>query len=84
MFMAGTQGRVGKSSQRLQHPIAAQESEPIPEDGDKAVQHNRGETFLEGLNRDFRNLREDSAAWEDEEKERALWDDSVGDELEKQ
>lgn len=82
--MAGTQVRVSEGTHQLLRSLAEQAGESMQEVVDKAVEHYRRKTFLEGLNNDFRDLREDTAAWEDEKKERTLWDNSIQDGLEKE
>ncbi|WP_254054095.1 hypothetical protein [Singulisphaera sp. GP187] len=47
----------------------------------KAIEEYRKKRFLEGLNADFAALREDPAAWVEEQKERAVWDATLADGL---
>lgn len=80
--MAGTQVRVSESTHQLLRSLATQAGESMQEVVEKAVEHYRRKAFLEGLNDDFRNLRKDSNAWEEEAEERALWDNTAQDGME--
>lgn len=82
--MAGTQVRISESTHQLLRSLAKQAGESMQDVVEKAVEHYRRKAFLEGLNSDFRSLREDHAAWEEEEEERALWDNTLQDGLEKE
>jgi hypothetical protein len=44
---------------------------------EQAVEQYRRRLFLEGLNEDFKALREDPQAWQEELEERALWDNTL-------
>jgi len=80
--MAGTQVRVSETTHQLLRSLATQAGESMQEVVEKAVEHYRRKAFLEGLSSDFRNLREDKAAWEEDQEERALWDNTLQDRLE--
>lgn len=82
--MAGTQVRISESTHQLLRSLAKQAGESMQDIVEKAVEHYRRKAFLEGLNNDFRSLREDHAAWGEEEEERALWDNSLQDGLKKE
>lgn len=82
--MAGTQVRISPSTHQLLRSLASQAGESMQEVMEKAVEHYRRKAFLEGLDNDFRSLRGDSAAWQDEEEERALWGNASRDGLEKE
>lgn len=82
--MAGTQVRVSEGTHQLLRSLANQAGESMQDIVEKAVEYYRRKSFLEGLNNDFRDLREDVTAWEGEEEERALWDNTVQDGLEKE
>ncbi len=47
----------------------------------KAVEEYRRKVFLEGVAQDFATLRGDKAEWQEEQKERATWDATLGDDL---
>ena len=48
----------------------------------EAVELLRRQQFLTGLNADFERLRQDKDVWEDELRERALWDVTLMDGIE--
>jgi len=48
----------------------------------KAIEAYRRASFLAGLNGDFAALRQNRAAWEEEQKERRAWDARLADGLE--
>jgi hypothetical protein len=41
---------------------------------EQAVEQYRRRRFLEGLNQDFKTLKEDTQFWQEELEERELWD----------
>ncbi len=47
-----------------------------------AIEQYRRRLFLEGLNQDFKALKEDSEAWQEELAERSLWDNTLLDGVE--
>ena len=49
---------------------------------DKAIEAYRRARFLAGLNEDFAALRQNRAAWEEEQQERRAWDATLADGLE--
>ena len=79
--MAGTQVRISESTHQLLRSLADQAGESMQEVVEKAVEHYRRKAFLEGLSNDFRNLREDKVAWEEDQEEKALWDNTLQDGL---
>lgn len=44
-----------------------------------AVENHRRQLFLRQMNADFARLRKDAKAWEEELKERAIWDSALCD-----
>ena len=48
---------------------------------ERAVDAYRRTVFLEQFNRDYAALRNDPAAWEEEQAERMLWEQTLGDGL---
>lgn len=48
---------------------------------DHAVEDYRRREFLDGLNADFAALRDDPEAWEEEQRERRMWDVTLADGL---
>lgn len=81
--MSGTQVRISPWTHQILRSLASHTGESMQEVMEKAVEHYRRKAFLEGLNNDFRTLRGDSDAWQDEEEERALWDNASQDGLDK-
>ena len=49
---------------------------------DKAIEAYRRASFLAGLNEDFAALRQNRAAWEEEQQELRAWDATLVDGLE--
>lgn len=49
---------------------------------EEAVEQYRRRRFLEGLNQDFKALKEDEQAWQEELAERSLWDNTLLDGVE--
>ncbi len=82
--MAETQVRISETTHQLLRSLASQAGESMQDVVEKAVEHYRRKAFLEGLNNDFRSLREDNGAWEEEEEERLLRDNTLQDGLEKE
>jgi hypothetical protein len=58
--------------------------DPLPVVLDKAVEAYRRKQFLEGLSADFAALRQNPAAWQEELQERADWDATLADDLERE
>jgi hypothetical protein len=54
----------------------------MPELLEKAIEAYRRRQFLEEGNREFAALRADRKAWEQEQKERAEWQNTLTDDLE--
>ena len=44
---------------------------------EEAVEEYRRRRFLEGLDQDFKNLKQDQQAWKEELEERSLWDKTL-------
>ncbi len=81
--MAGTQVRISESTHQLLRSLASETNESMQDVVEKAVEHYRRKAFLEGLSNDFRVLQADESTWQDELDERALWDNTIEDGLEK-
>ena len=60
---------------------AAVTGESMQEALDKAIEERRRRIYLEGLSADYAELRKDSAAAADLDKEHALWDSTSNDAL---
>lgn len=61
--------------------IAEDTGEPVEEVLDHAVEVYRRREFLMGLNADFEALKKDPDAWEEELRERKLWERTLSDGL---
>ncbi|MGE0132975.1 MAG: toxin-antitoxin system protein [Blastocatellales bacterium] len=49
---------------------------------EEAIEQYQRRRFLEGLNQDFKALKENAQAWQEELAERALWDNTLLDGVE--
>jgi len=49
---------------------------------EQAVEQYRRRRFLEGLNQDFKTLKEETQSWQEELEERKLWDKTLLDGVE--
>lgn len=67
-----------KTLEALQE-IAEDTGEPVEEVLDHAVEIYRRREFLTGLNADFETLKKDPDAWEEELRERKLWEVTLSD-----
>ena len=75
--MAGMQVRVSESTHQTLRILSAEVGESMQNLMEQAVEQYRRRLFLEGLNEDFKTLREDPQAWREELEERALWDNTL-------
>jgi hypothetical protein len=80
--MASVAVRVNSETYGKLKASVAETGEPMVEILAKAVEAYRRQTFLEGLNADFADLRKDGNAWAEEQAERAAWDATSADGLE--
>lgn len=62
--------------------LSAQEGSPIDVILDRAVELYRRQKFLEQANATFQALKDNSDEWEEELKERELWDNTLSDGVE--
>lgn len=51
---------------------------------DRAVESYRRQWFLESLNSDFAALRSEPDEWDQEQKEREFWEQTLADELDQE
>jgi hypothetical protein len=79
--MAGTTVKINPQTYATLKETVAETGEPMIDVLAKAVEAYRRQTFLEGLNSDFANLRKDHRAWSDEQAERKEWDATLADDL---
>ncbi|MGI8495872.1 MAG: toxin-antitoxin system protein [Pyrinomonadaceae bacterium] len=73
--MAGTQVRVSTSTHQTLRSLSTEVGESMQTIIEQAVEQYRRRRFLEGLNQDFKALKEDTPeSWQEELEERQLWD----------
>lgn len=72
-----TQVRVSNATHQLLQNLSEESGETMQTIIEEAVEQYRRRKFLEGLNEDFKSLREDEQAWRDELDERARWDKTL-------
>ena len=75
--MAGTQVRVSNTTHQMLRSLATEVGESMQTVLEQAVEQYRRRRFLEGLNQDFKALKENPQAWQEELAERALWDNTL-------
>ncbi|HSL81629.1 MAG TPA: toxin-antitoxin system protein [Thermoanaerobaculia bacterium] len=75
--------RIRQDTHRTLREIASRTGRSLPDILEEAVETLRRQSFLEGLAADFAALREDPESWQEELEERAAWDGTLGDDLER-
>ncbi len=80
--MSTTTVRVHETTHRSLKEMARETGEAMADILAEALQQYRRQRFLKGLAEDFAALRSDSAAWDDELRERQVWDATLSDDLE--
>jgi predicted DNA-binding protein len=80
--MASTQVRISSTTHQILRHLSAEVGESMQTIIEEAIEQYRRRRFLEGLNQDFKALKEDSQAWQEELAERALWDNTLLDGVE--
>ena len=80
--MASVQVRVSGATHQTLSRLSEEIGESMQTIVAQAVEQYRRRRFLEGLNQDFKALREDEQAWQEELAERALWDSTLLDGVE--
>lgn len=80
--MAGTQVRISNTTHQILRDLSSEVGESMQTIVEEAIEQYRRRRFLEGLNQDFKTLKEDSQAWQEELEERALWDKTLLDGVE--
>ncbi len=75
--MAGTQVRISTTTHRVLRGLSSEVGESMQTIVEEAIEQYRRRKFLEGLNQDYKALKEDSNAWKEELEERALWDETL-------
>jgi hypothetical protein len=80
--MAGTQVRISNTTHQILRQLSAEVGESMQTIVEEAVEQYQRRRFLEGLNQDFKALKEDPEAWQEELAERSLWDNTLLDGVE--
>lgn len=73
--------RLTDSSHRALRDLADIEKAPLQTVLERAIENYRRQRFLEAANRTYAALRNDPAAWKQEQEERNTWDRAVADGL---
>jgi hypothetical protein len=74
--------RITRSAHAALRSLAEETDESMTEVLEKAIEAYRRASFLAGLNGDFAALRQNRAAWEEEQQERRAWDATLADGIE--
>ena len=77
-----TQLRVNESTHAAIRNLAQEFGESMQSIVEKAIERYKREMFLESLNQDFKRLRENDKAWNEELDERRLWENTLTDGVE--
>ncbi len=80
--MATTQVRVSNSTHQVLRSLSHEVGESMQTIIEQAVEQYRRRKFLEGLNQDFKTLKEDAQSWQEELEERELWNKTLLDGVE--
>ncbi len=78
-----TQVRVSNTTHQLLRNLSKEVGESMQTIIEEAIEQYRRRRFLEGLNEDFKALKEDAQAWQEELEERKMWDKTLLDGEEK-
>jgi hypothetical protein len=76
--------RISPRSKAVLRTLAKQEGKPMQAVLDEAIEHYQRDKFLDEVNAAYADLRNDPKAWKEEQAERALWDKTLNDGLEKE
>lgn len=76
--------RIRKDTHRSLRQLATHTGRSLPEVLEEAVENLRRQSFLQGLAADFAALRDEPEAWQDELEERAAWNGTLRDDLERE
>jgi hypothetical protein len=82
LFSMATQLRVNESTHATIRNLAQEFGESMQSIVEKAIERYKRELFLESLNEDFKHLRENEEAWNEELDERRLWENTLTDGVE--
>ncbi len=72
-----TQVRVSNATHELLRNLSKEVGQSMQTIIEDALQQYRRRRFLEGLNEDFKALKDDSEAWQEELEERKMWDKTL-------
>jgi predicted DNA-binding protein len=72
-----TQVRVSNTTHQMLRNLSKEVGESMQTIIEEAIEQYRRRRFLEGLNEDFKALKEDSQAWQEELEERKMWDKTL-------
>lgn len=75
--------RIKQDTHSSLRELAVLTGRSLPDVLEEAVEILRRQSFLDGLAADFAALRADPEAWREEIEERAAWDHSLGDDLDR-
>ena len=75
--------RISRKTHEVLKELASQQTESMQAVLDAALEKYRHDIILSQLNEDYAALRKDKKAWKEELKERALWENTLRDGLEK-
>src|SRR3982750_207282 len=75
--------RISANSHELLRRLAEEEGESMHAILDKAIDRYRRERFLRSANEDYQALNASPASWQQELQERACWDQTLADGLDK-
>ena len=76
--------RISTHSKAILRSMAKREGKPMQTLLDEAIELYQREKFLDDVNAAFARLRSDPKAWKQEQAERALWDKTLSDGIEKE
>jgi hypothetical protein len=73
--------RISPRSKAVLRALAKQEGKPMQAVLDSAIDRYQRDKFLDEVNSAYAALRNDPKAWKEEQAERALWDKTLADGL---
>ena len=75
--------RISPHAHELLRQLAEEEQDTMHAVLDRAIERYRRESFLRAANHELQALKADARAWKHEENERALWEQTAKDGLDK-
>ena len=76
--------RISPRAHELLRQLADEEQRSMQSVLDRALERYRRERFLRAANADFAALKRDAKAWKQELRDRALWEQTLGDGISKE